>query len=54
MDLHVLCLDYRGFGDSPGYPNEAGLIADSVILFNYTKNLAGKNSIFIWGHSMGS
>uniref|UniRef100_A0A8R1TXI2 2-arachidonoylglycerol hydrolase ABHD12 n=2 Tax=Onchocerca TaxID=6281 RepID=A0A8R1TXI2_ONCVO len=54
MDLHILCLDYRGFGESDGYPSEAGIIADSIFLFNYTKNLAGKNYIFIWGHSMGS
>ncbi|VDO52745.1 unnamed protein product, partial [Brugia timori] len=43
-----------GFGDSSGYPNETGIITDSVFLFNYTKNLAGENDIFIWGHSMGS
>ncbi|VDO29772.1 unnamed protein product [Onchocerca flexuosa] len=43
-----------GFGDSNGYPSEAGVISDSIFLFNYAKNFAGKNYIFIWGHSMGS
>lgn len=43
-----------GFGDSAGYPSETGIVSDSMFLFNYTKNLAGKNYIFIWGHSMGT
>uniref|UniRef100_A0A0R3RSQ8 Lysophosphatidylserine lipase ABHD12 n=1 Tax=Elaeophora elaphi TaxID=1147741 RepID=A0A0R3RSQ8_9BILA len=54
MDLHILCLDYRGFGDSAGYPSETGVVADSIFLFNYIKKLAGENYIFIWGHSMGT
>ncbi|VDN01836.1 unnamed protein product [Thelazia callipaeda] len=54
MDLHVLCLDYRGFGDSDGYPSESGMIADSLLLFDYTKKLAGGNYVFVWGHSLGT
>ncbi|KAL3984583.1 hypothetical protein ACH3XW_35120 [Acanthocheilonema viteae] len=42
MNLHVLCLDYKGFG----YPTKTEIVVESVFLFNYAKNLAAMLSIF--------
>lgn len=26
---HVITIDYRGFGDSPGWPTESGIVEDA-------------------------
>ncbi|KAI1705107.1 serine aminopeptidase, s33 domain-containing protein [Ditylenchus destructor] len=54
MGFHVLALDYRGYGDSTGCPNENGLIQDAHAIYNYARQVAPSKDIFIWGHSMGS
>ncbi|VDP13352.1 unnamed protein product [Onchocerca flexuosa] len=52
--FHVLALDYRGYGDSNGWPSEEGLIEDAVEMFIYAKRLSLSTNIFLWGHSMGT
>ncbi|VDM59127.1 unnamed protein product [Angiostrongylus costaricensis] len=54
LGYHVVTFDYRGYGDSDGYPSEHGLVNDSFLVYDYVKNLCVKNLVIIWGHSMGS
>lgn len=54
MDFHVLAIDYRGYGDSDGFPTEIGLTEDAKAVIKYARKLAGKNRLFVWGHSMGT
>ncbi|KAI1719312.1 serine aminopeptidase, s33 domain-containing protein [Ditylenchus destructor] len=54
MDFHILAMDYRGYGDSTGYPDENGLIEDAHTIYNYARRIAPSKNIFIWGHSMGT
>jgi fermentation-respiration switch protein FrsA (DUF1100 family) len=53
--LGVLLVGYRGYGDNPGRPAEAGLYADGRAALDY---LAGRGvapaSIVLYGESLGS
>jgi uncharacterized protein len=55
IGFSVLCLDYEGFGLSPGIPTEAHLNADAEAAY---ETLVGRGvppgRIIIWGHSLGS
>lgn len=54
--IHVVAVDYRGFGYSTGNPSERGLIDDGIALLNWALNIAhvSPNRIVILGHSLGS
>lgn len=52
IDLHVLALDYRGYGDSSGRPTEDGVVADAKAIYDYARSLDPAKPIFVWGHSM--
>ncbi|KAJ1350294.1 hypothetical protein KIN20_006056 [Parelaphostrongylus tenuis] len=54
LGYQVVAFDYRGYGDSDGYPSERGLVNDSHVVYDYVKSLCVKNAIIIWGHSMGT
>lgn len=54
LGCHVVALDYRGFGDSDGYPTEKGLIDDSLTAFNWIKTNTNRSPIYLWGHSLGT
>lgn len=53
IGLHIVTFDYRGYGDSDGYPSEDGLVEDSMYMFKYIRKLTNA-PIFIWGHSLGT
>ena len=40
-NVHVLVIDYRGFGTSTGWPSEAGLLTDALTLVNFAIEAAG-------------
>eukprot|EP00968_Pinguiococcus_pyrenoidosus_P025006 scaffold5328_cov215-Pinguiococcus_pyrenoidosus.AAC.3 len=42
---HVLALDYRGFGDSTGWPTQDGLIADTMLLWRWLKSVSPLNPL---------
>jgi abhydrolase domain-containing protein 12 len=54
--IHILAVDYRGFGYSTGSPSEAGLIADGIATVNWALNVAKipSDRIVIIGHSLGT
>lgn len=54
--IHVLTVDYRGFGYSTGSPSEEGLIIDGITLVDWALHVAGIPSerIVIVGQSLGT
>ncbi|CAG8960407.1 hypothetical protein HYFRA_00008125 [Hymenoscyphus fraxineus] len=54
--IHILGLDYRGFGHSTGTPTESGLIIDGIAAVDWALNIAKVPSdrIVILGHSLGT
>ena len=40
-NVHILVIDYRGFGTSTGSPSEAGLLTDGVTLVKFAMEKAG-------------
>lgn len=54
--LHVLIIDYRGFGYSTGSPTEDGLITDGLATVKWATDVAGisPDRIALVGHSLGS
>lgn len=43
-----------GFGDSDGWPSQAGVIADVRAVIRYVRGVAGPVPLFLWGHSLGT
>lgn len=54
--IHIVAIDYRGFGTSPGRPSEAGLQADAAALADWALYDAGipAERIVLWGQSLGT
>ena len=38
-DLHIIAVDYRGFGMSSGKPSESGLLTDATCVVNFALNV---------------
>ncbi|KFY82820.1 hypothetical protein V500_10311 [Pseudogymnoascus sp. VKM F-4518 (FW-2643)] len=55
-NIHILAVDYRGYGYSSGFPTESGLITDGVATVNWALNVAKipPSRIVIVGHSLGT
>jgi abhydrolase domain-containing protein 12 len=55
IGANVLAIDYRGFGDSTGYPSEDGLARDAQAAWEWLLARGAKpQDILIVGHSMGT
>ena len=57
LDMHVVAVDYRGYGDSsPSEPTSAGLVSDAVSVYDWllTQVHGRRERITIWGHSLGT
>lgn len=54
--LHILTIDYRGFGRSKGTPSEDGLCLDGIAVVDWAMNVAGipPSRILIFGQSLGT
>ncbi|KAL1391193.1 Alpha/Beta hydrolase protein [Phyllosticta capitalensis] len=54
--VHILTLDYRGFGHSTGTPSESGLITDGAALVSYALNTlhVPPQRIVLLGQSLGT
>lgn len=54
-NVHVLAIDYRGFGRASGTPSEAGLLDDTVAAFSWAVEKGfSRGSITLLGQSLGS
>ncbi len=53
--VRVLLLDYRGYGQSQGKPDEEGLYEDAKAAYQYLRNVEklSPNQIFLFGESLG-
>lgn len=54
--IHIVAVDYRGFGLSTGTPSEDGLLTDATTLVRWAMTEAGiqPHRIIIWGQSLGT
>ncbi|KIW30952.1 uncharacterized protein PV07_02640 [Cladophialophora immunda] len=55
-NVHILAIDYRGFGSSTGWPSEAGLLTDALTLAEFAMKTAGipPERIVVFGQSLGT
>ena len=55
-NVHVLVVDYRGFGTSTGWPSEAGLLTDATTLAKFAMETAGipPERICVFAQSIGT
>ncbi|KAF2134701.1 alpha/beta-hydrolase [Dothidotthia symphoricarpi CBS 119687] len=55
-NVHVLVIDYRGFGTSTGWPSEAGLLTDALTLVNFAMKSVGvpAERIVVFAQSLGT
>lgn len=55
-NLHILAIDYRGFGSSTGWPSESGMLVDALTLVNFATNTAGvpPERIALFAQSLGT
>ncbi|RAL68329.1 hypothetical protein DID88_007059 [Monilinia fructigena] len=55
-NIHILAIDYRGFGRSTGFPTEEGLITDGLAAVDWAMKVAKVPSsrIVILGQSLGT
>ncbi|MEA2239928.1 MAG: uncharacterized protein QOC81_4652 [Thermoanaerobaculia bacterium] len=50
----LLVADYRGYGDNPGAPDEAGLYKDARAFLSLARTLAPNSRIYLLGFSLGA
>jgi fermentation-respiration switch protein FrsA (DUF1100 family) len=50
----LLVASYRGYGDNPGKPDEAGLYADARAFLSLARTLAPNSRIYLFGFSLGA
>lgn len=55
-NVHILAIDYRGFGNSTGWPSEAGMLTDALTLVNFAIHTAGipPERIVLFAQSIGT
>ncbi|TVY55881.1 Monoacylglycerol lipase ABHD12 [Lachnellula suecica] len=55
-NIHILAIDYRGFGHSTGFPTEAGIITDGVAAVEWALQVVKipSDRIVILGQSLGT
>ncbi|KAF2703798.1 alpha/beta-hydrolase [Pleomassaria siparia CBS 279.74] len=55
-NVHILAIDYRGFGTSTGWPSEAGLLTDALTLAKFAMDNANvaPERIVVFAQSLGT
>jgi Hydrolases of the alpha/beta superfamily len=55
MNINFICVDYRGYGNSSGYPGAGSMIDDAHDIFKYVRNLIPreKEVFIVMGRSLG-
>lgn len=51
---HVVTIDCRGYGDSDGFPSEAGFKVDALTAWSWITKRVESHKVLIYGHSLGS
>ncbi|KAF9155496.1 Monoacylglycerol lipase abhd12 [Linnemannia schmuckeri] len=51
---HIITIDCRGYGDSDGFPSEAGFKMDAIAAWGWLTRRIACEKIVIYGHSLGS
>ncbi|KAK3836791.1 MAG: Alpha/Beta hydrolase protein [Linnemannia gamsii] len=51
---HIITIDCRGYGDSDGFPSEAGFKTDAIAAWTWLTRRVPCEKIVIYGHSLGS
>ncbi len=56
LDLHILAMEYRGYGPSKGAPSEEGFLADIDAVYDFLEkhDSVESDTMFIGGYSMGA
>ncbi|KAF8066581.1 Alpha/Beta hydrolase protein [Lyophyllum atratum] len=55
LHTNILALDYRGFGDSSGYPSVSGVALDALAAWEYLVGMgAEEGRVVVVGHSLGT
>jgi abhydrolase domain-containing protein 12 len=56
QNVHILAIDYRGFGSSTGWPSESGLLTDALTLADFALKTAGipAERTVIFAQSLGT
>ncbi|KAK2580674.1 hypothetical protein KPH14_007776 [Odynerus spinipes] len=56
LDYHVVCFDYRSYGDSDGADlSEKGIVNDAKYVIEWVlAKVNGTAPVFVWGHSLGT
>lgn len=55
VKVHVVAIDYRGFGDSTNEtPSLGGVVNDSLAAYLRLRSVMPRDKIVIWGHSLGT
>lgn len=54
MGMDVVTLDYRGYGDSSGYPSAEHTFEDVITVYNHVRENKRAHEIIVWGHSLGT
>lgn len=64
LGAHILTFDYRGFGDSGGWPSEEGTALDALAMWRWLQDRVSAGAggaggtrttrIFLYGHSLGT
>ena len=54
--FHVVTFDYRGYGDSDGWPSEQGVVDDTITVYKWVVDQIKQQDcqVFVWGHSLGT
>jgi fermentation-respiration switch protein FrsA (DUF1100 family) len=55
LQINLFFMDYRGYGNSAGYPSEPGLAMDAAAALDYvaSRRDVDVSRIFIFGSSLG-
>lgn len=51
--FNVFTFDYRGYGNSQGSPDPAGILADAIAALDYLRSRDDKGKLCVFGQSLG-
>ena len=56
LKMHVMCIEYPGYGIYPGKPTAEGILEDALIVWEYLTLVVGLNpkDIILFGRSLGT